>query len=145
MRPFLARLAVHLVLAPILALALCLGTMAPAHAADIAAVAAVAKTPWGYTLKEYGFVLGMALLGGVVEWYAKVKRGELNTSNLTALVGELTTSALAGLLAFFVCEWLGVNQLLAAAVVGISGHMGARALALGEAWLQRKVERETER
>lgn len=127
---------VRLLAAPLLALAL---VAAPAHAADAAALVAVAKTPWGYSLKEYGFVLGMALLGGAVEWYAKVRRGELNAGNLTALVGELTTSALAGLLAFFVCEWMGVNQLLAAAVVGISGHMGARALALGETWLQGKV------
>lgn len=130
---------VRLLAAPLVVLAL---VAAPAHATDAAVLAAVAKTPWGYSLKEYGFVLAMALLGGVVEWYAKVKRGELNSRNLTALVGELTTSALAGLLAFFVCEWLGVNQLLAAAVVGISGHMGARALALGEAWLQRRVERD---
>ena len=135
MRAILTRL----LAAPLVVLAL---VAAPAHATDAAAVVAVAKTPWGYTLKEYGFVLGMALLGGVVEWYAKVRRGELNAGNITALVGELTTSALAGLLAFFVCEWLGVNQLLAAAVVGISGHMGARALALGETWLQGKVRRD---
>jgi hypothetical protein len=117
----------------------------PAHATDAAAIIAVAKTPWSYTLKEYGFVLGMALLGGVVEWYAKVRRGELNAGNITALVGELTTAALAGLLAFFVCEWLSVNPMLAAAVVGISGHMGARALALGEAYLQSWLEKRSGR
>jgi hypothetical protein len=130
---------VRLLAAPLLvAMAL---VAAPAHAVDAAALAVVAKTPWSYSLKEYGFVLGMALLGGVVEWYAKVRRGELNAGNITALVGELTTAALAGLLAFFVCEWLSVNPMLAAAVVGISGHMGARALALAEAALQSRVRR----
>lgn len=132
MRAILTRL----LAAPLVVLAL---VAAPAHATDAAAIVAVAKTPWGYTLKEYGGVLFLALLGGAAQWYAKVRRGELLASNITALVGELTTSALAGLLAFFVCEGFGVNPLLSAAVVGISGHMGARALALGETWLQGKV------
>jgi hypothetical protein len=127
---------VRLLAAPLVVLAL---VAAPAHATDAAAVVAIAKTPWGYTLKEYGSVLGMALLGGLAAWWNKVRKGELSATSLTALVGELTTSALAGLLAFFVCEWLAVSQLLMAAIVGIAGHMGTRAMSLGEAWLQAKV------
>lgn len=130
---------IRLLAAPILvALAL---VAAPAHATDAAIAVAIAKSPWGYGLKEYGSVLLLALLGGLAQWYAKVKRGEILASNLTALIGELTTSALAGLLAFFVCEGLGVNQLLGAAVVGISGHMGARALTAGEGFLQSWLEK----
>jgi NhaP-type Na+/H+ and K+/H+ antiporter len=132
MRPYIARLA------------LCLSFLAPFHA-QAADVITGDKSPLSYPLKQYGFVLGMALLGGFVNWYSLVRKGELSGTSITALVGELTTSALAGLLAFFVCEWLGISPLLTGAVVGITGHMGTRALALGEEALKRKVNRETDK
>lgn len=139
MRAILARL-----LAAPLVVVLAL-VAAPAHATDAALAIAIAKSPWGYGLKEYGSVLVMALLGGVAAWWNKVRKGEISGTSMSALIGELTTSALAGLLAFFVCEWLGVSQLLMAAVVGICGHMGTRALTMGEQWLQRKVERDADK
>lgn len=129
MRPFLARLAV------------CLLFLAPVQAAELIVAD---KSPLSYPLKQYGFVLGMALLGGFVNWYSQVRKGELSGTSITALVGELTTSALAGLLAFFVCEWLAISPLLTGAVVGITGHMGTRALALGEQLLKRRAQRDTQ-
>ncbi|MBA3622928.1 MAG: phage holin family protein [Methylibium sp.] len=117
--------------------ALCLYLMAPLHAS---AVEAVVKNPLDYSLKQYAFILIMSLFGGMAAWYGKVKRGELSAASLSSLVGELTTSALAGMLAFFVCEWLNIAPILTAAVVGVVGHMGARGIALGESWLQRKVD-----
>jgi hypothetical protein len=38
------------------------------------------------------------------------------------------TSAFAGLITFWLCEWAVVHPLLTAALVGISGHMGSRAI-----------------
>lgn len=115
----------------------------PAQAMDV--TAAVKRGPLAYTVYEYGLVLGTSLLGGIVAWSTKVKRGEISATSFTALIGELTTAAFAGLIAFFVCEWLGLHPLLIAAITGISGHMGTRAIVMAEAWLERRVERETER
>lgn len=99
------------------------------------------KTPLSYSLQEYGFVLGTALLGGLASWYAKVRKGELLMWNLSALIGELCVSAFAGLLAFWVCEALSVNPLATAAVIGISGHAGARGISWMEGMGQRFLER----
>lgn len=92
------------------------------------AARAEAKNPLNYDLKQYGFVLIISLLGGLVGWLNKVRKGEASAWNVMQLVGELCTSAFAGLLAFWLCEWSGAPPLLTAALTGIAGHMGTRAI-----------------
>lgn len=87
------------------------------------------KAPLSYSLRDYGVVLSTALLGGLVGWYAKVRRGEIKAFSLITLIGELCTSAFAGLIAFWLCEWAKFPPLLTAALVGISGHAGTAAIA----------------
>jgi hypothetical protein len=102
------------------------------------AAKAAEKDPLAYPLKQYGFILAVALLGGLVSWYGKVRAGTLQAFNVMALVGELATSALAGLIAFWLCEYMGFNPALEAALVGIAGHMGTRAITAFESFAQRK-------
>lgn len=113
-------------------LLLCLHLLAPiaAWAQDSART----KNPLDYSLKQYGLILGIALLGGVVSWFTKVRKGELPSWSINHLVGELATSALAGLLCFWICEWAGSAPLLTAALTGIVGHMGTKAMAMLEEW-----------
>lgn len=96
------------------------------------------KDPLNYPLKQYGFMLAIALLGGLVSWYAKVRRGEATPWNVMQLTGELCTSAFAGLLAFWICEYMGIPPALEAALVGVAGHMGTRAITTFEEFAQRK-------
>lgn len=97
------------------------------------------KDPLDYSLRTYGLFLGVALLGGVVSWYSKVRKGELPPWSLNHLIGELATSALAGLLCFWLCEWMGFAPLLTAALTGIAGHAGTRALTLLEEWAAKRA------
>jgi hypothetical protein len=113
-------------------LALCLCLIGPALSQT------AVKDPLSYPLKQYGFMLATALLGGLVSWYAKVRKGELAAWNLMHLVGELATSAFAGLLAFWICEAAGFQALLTAPLVGIAGHMGTRAIQTFEAFAAKK-------
>lgn len=101
-------------------------------------VAARQKTALDYSLSQYGMTLAVALLGGFVGWLNKVRKGELQMFNIFHLVGELATSSLAGLLCFWICEWAGASPLLTIALVAISGHMGARGIALFEEWAARR-------
>jgi peptidoglycan/LPS O-acetylase OafA/YrhL len=96
------------------------------------------KDPLDYPIRQYGFMLGVALLGGLVSWWAKVRKGEARAWHLTGLVGELCTSAFAGLLAFWLCEWAATPPLLTASLVGISGHMGTRAITAFEEFAQKR-------
>jgi hypothetical protein len=98
------------------------------------------KDPLDYPIKTYIVVLGIALLGGFASWYRKVNRGEIPPWSIHHLVGELATSALAGLLCFWLCAWAGFSPLLTAALAGIAGHMGARAIELIEQWALKRAE-----
>ena len=84
------------------------------------------RSPVSYSLQEYGFVLGTALLGGLASFWIKVRKGEVLMWNLSALIGELCVSAFAGLIAFWLCEYMNFNPLLTSAIVGMSGHAGAK-------------------
>lgn len=116
---------------------LCMHLVAPL---TVWAQALAAKDPMSYPLKTYGFMLFVAVLGGFVSFYAKVRRGEVAGLSLMHLVGEITTSAFAGLLVFWLCEYLNVPQILTAPLVGVSGHMGAKAISLLEDTAKRRFE-----
>lgn len=115
-------------------LALCLQLLAPLSAW------AQSRDPLSYPLKHYAFVLSMTLLGGFVGWYVKVRKGEVPVHSLFALIGEMATSALAGLGAFLICDWLNVPLGVTGAVSGLCGYMGGRAIEMGERMLQKRAD-----
>lgn len=97
-----------------------------------------AKGVFDYSLRHYAVLLGLAMLGGFVSWWGKIVRGVIPKWSLSHLIGELATSAFAGLLAFYLCEWANFPSLLTAAFTGVSGHMGTRAIDLFENFMARK-------
>lgn len=120
---------------------LCLYLLLPARA--YAEGANAADNPLSYSLKEYGFMLGISMLGGAVSWYAKVRKGDPSAMSIFAVMGELMTSAFSGLVAFLGCKYLGLSPTLTAAIVGVAGHMGTRAINAAEAMLQSRIDRIT--
>lgn len=86
------------------------------------------KSPENYTWLTYLWVVGLSALGGIVAFMRKVKEGNARAWNFAELVGEVATSAFAGVMTFFMCEASGFSPLITAALVGISGHMGSRAI-----------------
>lgn len=123
----------------VIQLLLCLQLAAPLIAS---AQVADPKDPMSYPLKTYGFMLGIAVFGGLVSFYAKVSRGEVAALSIMHLVGEIATSAFAGLLTFWLCEYFHVPQILTAPLVGVSGHLGAKAITLIEDSAKRRIERQ---
>lgn len=87
------------------------------------------------------WMVGVAMIGGFVSFWQKVKTGKARAFNLMELVGELITSAFCGLLTFWICRRYGVDEYATAAGVGIAGHMGARGIFLAEQWAERFVGR----
>lgn len=85
------------------------------------------------SLLTWGWVIGLSLLGGFVSFYQKLKAGHVRAWNFTEFIGELATSALVGIITFKFCQWQGFNPDLAPALVGITSHMGSRALFKAEA------------
>lgn len=96
------------------------------------------KDPSNYPLITYLWVFGLAMMGGAVNFFRKVKSGVARAFNLTEFVGEIFTSGFAGLLTFWLCEAADLNKLISAVLIGISGHMGSRAIFRIEKWAEDK-------
>ncbi len=99
------------------------------------------RNPLNYSLSEYGLMLGAAIAGGIVAWIRKVRTGEYQAWSLGQLIGEMAVSAFAGLLTFWVCEWMAWPQLLTASLAGISGLASSKFLSIAEAFAQRTFEK----
>lgn len=86
------------------------------------------NSPLDFGWLTYAWVLLLSCLGGVVSFWQKVKAGVARPFNLLELFGEIATSGFVGLLTFWICQAQGMDQLTAAPLVGITSHMGTRAL-----------------
>lgn len=94
------------------------------------------KDPTSYSLLTYAWVFMLAILGGVVNFMRKLQEGHVRVFNVVEFIGEIVTSAFSGVITFWLCENAGMSPLVTAAIVGISGHMGSRALFMFESWLK---------
>lgn len=86
------------------------------------------KDPTTYSLLTYAWVFMLSALGGAVNFVRKVRLGHTRAFNIPEFVGELVTSAFAGIITFWLCEAAEIRPLFTAAMVGIAGHMGSRAI-----------------
>ena len=86
------------------------------------------KDPTSYWLLTYLWVTLLSAWGGVVSFLAKVRTGAARPFNLAEFVGEITTSVLGITYVLGMRGSAGFDPLWTAVLVGISGHMGARAL-----------------
>ena len=89
------------------------------------------KDPTSIGYLTYLWVFGLATLGGMVSFMQKVQAGRAKYSLLNVLA-EVLRSAFVGVITFLICQYYDFNQMLTAALVGVSGHMGSKALILLE-------------
>ena len=89
------------------------------------------------------WMVAVAMLGGIVSFYGKVKAGNARAANLAELVGELFISGIVGVFTYWLLRGFDVNPYLIAAGVGISGHMGSRAIFMAEKWIETKFDPES--
>lgn len=80
------------------------------------------------SLLPWAWVAGMSLLGGIASFLQKVKTGHARAWNFTEFVGEITAAGLTGIITANLCDSIGSSAPLKYALVGISSHMGSRAL-----------------
>jgi hypothetical protein len=98
------------------------------------------KNPFQYEVITYVWVFGLSAWGGIVSFMRKMREGKARPFNVMELIGEIFTSAFAGMITFWLCEAANITPLLTAAFVGISGHMGSRAIGLIEHYYTKKFD-----
>lgn len=101
------------------------------------AAQAAAKNPGSYSLLTYAWIVALSCWGGAVSFVRRFQEGRPWT--ILELIGELVTSGFAGVLTFWGCEAAGIDSLIAAILVGVSGHMGTRAIVLFELSVKRRI------
>jgi hypothetical protein len=80
----------------------------------------------------------LALWGGTVSYISRVRRNNAPFS-FVELIGEWTISAFAGIMTALICQELEFSLILTAALAGISGHMGGRAIYMLEQLVCKKM------
>lgn len=100
------------------------------------------KDPASYSLLTYAWVFALAILGGVVNFMRKLQAGHARAFNVVEFIGEIVTSAFAGVLTFWMCEHAQISPLMTAAFVGVSGHMGSRTIFMLEGWLTKQFPKD---
>lgn len=98
------------------------------------------KDPTTWSLATWALALGMAAIGGLVNWCAKVKKGQARAFNILELIGEVLTSGFVGVGAFMLLASLDQPIGICAAAAGVSGHMATRLLFLVEQLIEKKVK-----
>jgi hypothetical protein len=99
------------------------------------------KDPTTWNLATWVLALAMAMGGGFVNWYAKVKHSHTRAFNLLELVGEIFTSGFVGTGVFMTLDGFGQPMSLCAAGAGVGGHMAARLLFIIERIVEQKLKR----
>lgn len=97
------------------------------------------KDPTTYGILTYIWVLGLAMFGGLAAFIQRLNKSTkpqpLKTI-FSKLAGELVVAGFAGVLTFWLCQSWGLDGIESALAVGVSGHMGGKAIdGIGRVWL----------
>lgn len=98
------------------------------------------KDPTTWAAATWILALSMAIGGGLVNWYARVKRGRTRVFNFIELIGEIFTSGFVGLGVFMLFDAWNQPAGLCAAAAGVSGHMATRLLFAVERAIEHQLD-----
>lgn len=109
---------------------------------DEVKTAADAVGPAAYSWITYAWVSVLAAWGGLVRFLNQLRtRSHSWQDALFHLAIGLTTSVFVGVITFFLCEAMHVNQLITAALVAGTGHMGAEGIKVFEDGIKARLLR----
>lgn len=88
------------------------------------------KDPNTYNVLTLLWVVTLSAWGGTVNYIRKLQTGTAKKFSIFQLLGEIVSSSFFGVITFLLCEAGHFSPLVTAALVGLSGHMGSKALYL---------------
>ena len=99
------------------------------------------REPTNYGWMTYVWVIFVACAGGVAGYVKKVRSGEERRFRFRDLFFDVIVSAFVGVVTFWLCQASGLSQLWTAALVGMSGQMGARAIMFVEGSVTKRLQK----
>ena len=85
--------------------------------------------PQNYSIWTYLWVLALSAWGGISHNIERIKKGELKKFRFVDLIYDIVVSGFIGILTFWLCEYANLDGALSAVFIGVSAHMGTRAIA----------------
>lgn len=92
------------------------------------------KDPTSYSLLTYAWIITLSATGGIIGYLKKSK-----AFSILEFTTEVLTAAFVGIITFWLCEQALIDPLTTAALVGVSGHMGSRALFMLEKFFKGQI------
>ena len=100
---------------------------------ELKAASRAASDPMSISWLTYGWVLALAIWGGLVRVIREEKYGTKTWPQLLRIfLVEMFTSAFVGVITFYLCEASNIQPLYTAALTSTAGWMGVRAMSLAE-------------
>lgn len=97
------------------------------------------NSPENYSFITYLWVMALSILGGTVRTLSHITIDMSWKCVFRRWTIDITVSAFVGILTFYLCEYAKLDQVLTAAFVGISAHMGTRFIVILEEYLYRRL------
>lgn len=85
------------------------------------------------------FVVILGAWGGAVIYFRRLRQQKDTSSPTLELIGDLTTSGFVATLTGILLRHFGIDWSLCFSLAGMSGHLGARTLFVGERLILRRV------
>jgi hypothetical protein len=93
------------------------------------------------SLLVYVWVLSLSIVGGTAHHIRKLKAGIIERFSFSEWLGDVFISAFVGYLTYCLCKYYSIPMELTAVFIGISSHLGTRALILFEDIIYDKVKK----
>ncbi|MBE3030099.1 phage holin family protein [Campylobacter sp. RM9344] len=87
------------------------------------------------------YAIIFSLWGGTAQTVRRVRQGEIPAFSLREWIGDVVLSGFIGVVTYFFCKYVEMNEYLAIVCVSISAHMGARSIVIFEKFLTNKIEK----
>lgn len=99
------------------------------------------KDPSTWAMSTWLFALMWPVIGGLVNWYSKIKQGKTRAFNIIELIGEVATSGFVGIIVYMVFASYGWPEGVCAATAGVGGHMGTKLLYIFERIVEDRMKK----
>ena len=97
------------------------------------------NSPENIPLLTYAWVFLLSLWGGIASNIRKIRSGAIRFS-FAELIGDVVISGFIGLITYYLCKYYAIDDILSAVFVGISSHMGTRAIYALEIAISEKLK-----
>ncbi len=94
------------------------------------------KDPTTWTAGTWILAFGMAIGGGVINWYSKFKDKHPKAFSFFEFIFEILVSGFVGLGSFMLMVAFDQSAVLCAVASGIGGHMGTKLITLVEKFIE---------